>query len=44
MARCKIVNRIYDIKLVSPVQCVPKKGGMNVVSKEKNELILSSIT
>nr|XP_016456863.1 PREDICTED: uncharacterized protein LOC107780800 [Nicotiana tabacum] len=28
-----------DSNLVSPMQCVPKKGGMTVVENEKNELI-----
>lgn len=30
---------ISDIKLVSPVQSVPKKGGITVVSNAKNKLI-----
>jgi len=33
---------IYDVphsEWVSPVQVVPKKGGMTVVQNEKNELI-----
>ncbi|KAH0669895.1 hypothetical protein KY285_024033 [Solanum tuberosum] len=34
-----IVYPIFDSKWVSPVQCVPKKGGMTVVRNEKNELI-----
>lgn len=34
-----IVYPIYDSKWVSPVQCVPKKGGMTVVRNKKNELI-----
>ena len=34
-----IVYPISDSKWVSPVQCVPKKGGMTVVANEKNELI-----
>ncbi|KAH0759853.1 hypothetical protein KY290_023346 [Solanum tuberosum] len=34
-----IVYPISDSKWVSPVQCVPKKGGMIVVRNEKNELI-----
>ena len=34
-----IVYPISDSKWVSPVQCVPKKGGMTVVRNEKNELI-----
>jgi len=31
---------IYPMPWVSPVQVVPKKGGMTVVTNEKNELIL----
>ncbi|GKA86017.1 hypothetical protein Tco_0807728 [Tanacetum coccineum] len=37
-----IVNIIYPIEdspWVSPVHCVPKKGGMAVVTNEKNELV-----
>ncbi|KAJ8748520.1 hypothetical protein K2173_003419 [Erythroxylum novogranatense] len=34
-----IIYPISDSSWVSPVQCVPKKGGMTVVTNEKNELI-----
>ncbi|KAL4291931.1 hypothetical protein GQ457_14G017450 [Hibiscus cannabinus] len=34
-----IIYRISDSEWVSPVQCVPKKGGITVISNEKNELI-----
>src|SRR3954469_11357010 len=34
-----IIYPIADSKWVSPVHCVPKKGGMTVVPNEKNELI-----
>ncbi|KAL4291997.1 hypothetical protein GQ457_14G014960 [Hibiscus cannabinus] len=34
-----IIYPIFDSEWVSPVQCVPKKGGMTVISNEKNELI-----
>ncbi|XP_021727810.1 uncharacterized protein LOC110694914 [Chenopodium quinoa] len=34
-----IIYRISDSKWVSPVQVVPKKGGMPVIKNEKNELI-----
>ena len=34
-----IIYSISDSSQVSPVQCVPKKGGMTVVTNEKNELI-----
>ncbi|KAL4290992.1 hypothetical protein GQ457_14G017000 [Hibiscus cannabinus] len=34
-----IIYPISDSEWVSPVQCVPKKRGMTVISNEKNELI-----
>ena len=34
---------IFDRMWVNPVQCVPKKGGMNVVRNENNELIPTRI-
>ncbi|KAI4310899.1 hypothetical protein MLD38_035843 [Melastoma candidum] len=34
-----IIYPISDSNWVSPVQCVPKKGGMTVISNDKNELI-----
>ena len=34
-----IIYPVSDSKWVSPVQVVPKKGGMTVVENEKNELI-----
>ncbi|KAL0361712.1 UNVERIFIED_CONTAM: Retrovirus-related Pol polyprotein from transposon opus [Sesamum radiatum] len=34
-----IIYPISDSMWVSPVQCVPKKGGMTVVTNEQNELI-----
>ncbi|XP_075099138.1 uncharacterized protein LOC107806988 [Nicotiana tabacum] len=34
-----IIFPISDSNWVSPVQCVPKKGGMTVVKNENNELI-----
>lgn len=34
-----IIYPVSDSKWVSPVQCVPKKGGINVVKNENNELI-----
>ncbi|KAL4285281.1 hypothetical protein GQ457_16G021740 [Hibiscus cannabinus] len=34
-----IIYSISDSEWVSPVQCVPKKGGITVVSNENNELI-----
>src|SRR5262249_44744519 len=34
-----IIYPISDSKWVSPIQVVPKKGGMTVISNDKNELI-----
>lgn len=34
-----IIYPISDSKWVSPVKCMPKKGGMPVITNEKNELI-----
>lgn len=34
-----IIYPILDSSWVSPVQCIPKKGGMTVVTNENNELI-----
>ncbi|KAK8619633.1 hypothetical protein V6N13_135915 [Hibiscus sabdariffa] len=34
-----IIYPISDSSWVSPVQCVPKKGGMTVVTNEANELL-----
>nr|GEV08129.1 reverse transcriptase domain-containing protein [Tanacetum cinerariifolium] len=34
-----MIYPIYDSPLVSPIHCVPKKGGMTVVANENNELI-----
>ncbi|KAL4368037.1 hypothetical protein GQ457_05G023060 [Hibiscus cannabinus] len=36
-----IIYLISDSEWVSPVQCVPKKGGITVISNGKNELILT---
>ncbi|KAL4351543.1 hypothetical protein GQ457_06G012880 [Hibiscus cannabinus] len=38
-----IIYPISDSEWVSPVQCVPKKGGITVISNEKNELIPTRI-
>ena len=35
----EIIYPIYDSVWVSSVQCVPKKGGMTVITNDKNELI-----
>ncbi|GKA37089.1 hypothetical protein Tco_0723654 [Tanacetum coccineum] len=34
-----LIYQISDSPWVSPVQCVPKKGGMIVVTNDKNELV-----
>ena len=34
-----IIYPISDSRWVSPVHCVPKKGGITVVPNDKNELI-----
>ena len=34
-----IIYPIADSRWVSPVRCVPKKGGITVVPNDKNELI-----
>ncbi|GKB47487.1 DNA-directed DNA polymerase, partial [Tanacetum coccineum] len=34
-----LIYPIFDSPWVSPVHCVPKKGGMTVVANEENELI-----
>jgi hypothetical protein len=33
-----VIHPIFDIEWVSPVQLVLKKGGMMIISNEKNEL------
>nr|GEU76215.1 reverse transcriptase domain-containing protein [Tanacetum cinerariifolium] len=35
----RLIYPIYDSPWVSPVHCVPKKGGFTVVENEENELI-----
>jgi hypothetical protein len=34
-----IIYLVPHIEWVSPINCVPKKGGLTVVKNEKNELI-----
>nr|GEU48290.1 DNA-directed DNA polymerase [Tanacetum cinerariifolium] len=38
-----MIYPIFDSPWVSPVHCVPKKGGMTVVPNENNELILTRL-
>ena len=38
-----IVYLIFDSSWISPVQVVPKKGGMTIVNNENNELIPTRI-
>jgi hypothetical protein len=37
--KARVIYPISNNEWVSPVQLVPKKGGMTVISNEKNELI-----
>nr|GEV77407.1 reverse transcriptase domain-containing protein [Tanacetum cinerariifolium] len=37
-----LIYSIFDSSWVSPVHCVPKKGGMTVIENEDNELIPTS--
>jgi hypothetical protein len=39
LLNASIIYPIADSRLVSPVHCVPKKGGITVVPNENNELI-----
>ena len=38
-----IIYPVADSEWVSPVHCVPKKGGISVVPNDKDELILQRI-
>ncbi|GJU60167.1 reverse transcriptase domain-containing protein [Tanacetum coccineum] len=38
-----MIYPIFDSPWVSPVHCVPKKGGITVVANEENELILTHL-
>nr|GEU31939.1 reverse transcriptase domain-containing protein [Tanacetum cinerariifolium] len=38
-----MIYPIFDSPWVSPVHCVPKKGGMTVVANKNNELILTRL-
>nr|GEU83599.1 reverse transcriptase domain-containing protein [Tanacetum cinerariifolium] len=39
LLNARLISPIFDSLWVSPVHCVPKKGGMTVVTNEDNELI-----
>nr|GEX33639.1 DNA-directed DNA polymerase [Tanacetum cinerariifolium] len=38
-----LIDHIFDSSWVSPVHCVPKKGGFTVIENEDNELILTRL-
>nr|GEW40171.1 DNA-directed DNA polymerase [Tanacetum cinerariifolium] len=38
-----LIDPIFDSSWVSPVHCVPKKGGFTVIENEDNELILTRL-
>lgn len=38
-----VIYLIFDSEWVSPIQVVPKKGGMTIIKNEKNELIPTRI-
>lgn len=37
----EILYSVADNSWVSPIQCIPKKGGLTMVPNQNNELILS---
>ena len=37
--RCRVIYPISDSKWVSPVHCIPKKGGVSLVTNENNDLV-----
>jgi hypothetical protein len=39
LLKARVIYHISDSEWASPVQVVPKKGGMTVIRNEKNELI-----
>ena len=43
LSEADIIYPIADSRWVSPVHCVPKKGGTTVVPNDKNELILQRV-
>ena len=38
-----IIYPILNSSWVSPIQCVPKKGGMTIVENERGDLILTRV-
>nr|GEU51369.1 reverse transcriptase domain-containing protein [Tanacetum cinerariifolium] len=43
LLEARLIYPIYDSPWVSPMHCVPKKGGFTVVENEDNELILAPL-
>nr|GEV58820.1 reverse transcriptase domain-containing protein [Tanacetum cinerariifolium] len=43
LLNAEIIYLIFDSPLVSPICCVPKKGGITIVENENNELIPTRI-
>nr|GEU90395.1 reverse transcriptase domain-containing protein [Tanacetum cinerariifolium] len=43
LLKAGLIYPIYDSPWVSPVHCVPKKGGFTVVENDDNELILNRL-
>jgi hypothetical protein len=39
LLKSRVIYPVSDSEWVSPVQVVPKKGGMTVIRNEKNEII-----
>jgi hypothetical protein len=39
LLKARVIYHVSDSEWASPVQVVPKKGGMIVIRNEKNELI-----
>jgi hypothetical protein len=44
LLKAGVIYPVSDSEWVSPVQVVSKKGGMMVISNEKNELILNGLS
>ena len=43
LLEARMIYLISDSQWISPVQVVPKKGGMTIIKNEKNELIPTRI-